>query len=87
MKGPSGFYSSLGLLVLLNAVIKPLWIFAIFALGLFFYGLQDVFSLLLLPQLFVADRHACRLRDVAGEAGVSSIADRWSSPNRDDALS
>jgi O-antigen/teichoic acid export membrane protein len=29
MKGPSGFYSSLGLLVLLNAVIKPLWIFAI----------------------------------------------------------
>ena len=29
MKGPSGFYSSLGLLVLLNAIIKPLWIFAI----------------------------------------------------------
>lgn len=29
MKKPSGFYSSLGLLVLLNAVIKPLWIFAI----------------------------------------------------------
>lgn len=29
MKGPSGFYSSLGLLLLLNAVIKPVWIFAI----------------------------------------------------------
>jgi O-antigen/teichoic acid export membrane protein len=29
MKRPSGFYSSLLLLVLLNAVIKPLWIFAI----------------------------------------------------------
>jgi len=29
MKKPSGFYSSLGLLVLLNAIIKPLWIFAI----------------------------------------------------------
>jgi O-antigen/teichoic acid export membrane protein len=29
MKGSSGFYSSLGLLILLNVVIKPLWIFAI----------------------------------------------------------
>lgn len=29
MKKPSGFYSSLGLLVFLNAIIKPLWIFAI----------------------------------------------------------
>lgn len=29
MKSSSGFYSSLGLLILLNAVIKPLWIFAI----------------------------------------------------------
>jgi O-antigen/teichoic acid export membrane protein len=29
MKSPSGFYSSLGLLILLNAVVKPLWIFAI----------------------------------------------------------
>jgi O-antigen/teichoic acid export membrane protein len=29
MKGPTRFYSSLGLLVLLNAIVKPLWIFAI----------------------------------------------------------
>lgn len=29
MKKQPGFYSSLGLLILLNAVIKPLWIFAI----------------------------------------------------------
>lgn len=29
MKGSPGFYSSLGLLLLLNVVIKPLWIFAI----------------------------------------------------------
>jgi O-antigen/teichoic acid export membrane protein len=29
MERPYGFYSSLGLLVLLNAIIKPLWIFAI----------------------------------------------------------
>lgn len=29
MKGPARFYSSLGLLILLNAVIKPLWVFAI----------------------------------------------------------
>jgi O-antigen/teichoic acid export membrane protein len=29
MERPTGFYSSLGLLVVLNAVIKPVWIFAI----------------------------------------------------------
>ena len=29
MKKPVRFYSSLGLLVLLNAIVKPFWIFAI----------------------------------------------------------
>jgi O-antigen/teichoic acid export membrane protein len=59
MKESSGFYSSLGLLILLNAVIKPIWIFGIDrqvqnAVGTFEYGsyfalfnLSIVFSFLL----------------------------------------
>jgi O-antigen/teichoic acid export membrane protein len=49
MKGPNRFYSSLGLLIILNLIIKPVWIFAIDrqvqnTLGTELYG--NYFSLL-----------------------------------------
>lgn len=59
MRESSGFYSSLGLLIMLNAVIKPVWIFGIdrqvqndvgvFEYGSYFalYNLSIVFSFLL----------------------------------------
>ncbi|MEO8405013.1 MAG: polysaccharide biosynthesis C-terminal domain-containing protein [Chitinophagaceae bacterium] len=55
MKKPSGFYSSLGLLILLNAIIKPVWIFAIDrqvqnVVGIETYGIY--FSLLGLSVVF-----------------------------------
>ncbi len=59
MKEPSRFYSSLGLLIILNVIVKPLWIFGIDrqvqnAVGMEVYGtyfslfnLSIVFSFLL----------------------------------------
>ena len=59
MKEPSRFYSSLGLLIILNLIIKPLWIFGIDrqvqnavgteAYGIYFslFGFSVVFSFLL----------------------------------------
>lgn len=59
MKEPSRFYSSLGLLIILNAIVKPLWIFGIDrqvqnivgteAYGIYFslFNLSVVFSFLL----------------------------------------
>src|SRR5688572_3593563 len=84
MKGPSGFYSSLGLLVFLNAVIKPLWIFAIdrqvqnvvgtTSYGIYFslYGLSIVLS-------FLSDwgfTNYCNRQLAANEAGFDRVIGR-----------
>ncbi len=55
MKEPSRFYSSLGLLIILNAIVKPIWIFGIDrqvqnAVGTEVYGIY--FSLLNLSVVF-----------------------------------